>query len=414
MNHYIILTVNIHPIGGMQTYVAGKAKFLESQGWKVNVFFSGRSNNGECAVKSLNKYMEGWFPEISVPPGNWPASIRERVLRDMRRQIGDLGGTVVVESQTSGNALWGELLASRIGAKHFFFICNELFRGKDRFYMEYMKFFDFKHRRKEMIGSTPTSIALLFEGNKHIPPEENYFTTPAAEEPVQDVDNLAVNTIERADWNICYIGRIEKGYVPGIVEGVRNFSITHPEKSVQFIFVGNVKKRIELIEETFSNTKNVKLTYLGDCVPIPRSLFQKLDVVIAGAGCATCAARENVLTIVADAGNFRANGVLGIDTFAILYHEAEKEQMGFDEALEKVLVRGEYEGKEIHGLPNSLPCEHYYREQLKMIENSDRDIKYYDVLKARKFSHKPSWIYYRLEWMVKIMFRKHVVGKQSG
>ena len=41
MKRYIFLTANIHPIGGMQNYVAGKAAYLEKNGWKVTVFFWG-------------------------------------------------------------------------------------------------------------------------------------------------------------------------------------------------------------------------------------------------------------------------------------------------------------------------------------------------------------------------------------
>ena len=37
MKLYIIITLDIHPIGGMQLYTAGKAAFLEKNGWKVVV-----------------------------------------------------------------------------------------------------------------------------------------------------------------------------------------------------------------------------------------------------------------------------------------------------------------------------------------------------------------------------------------
>ena len=66
MKQYIILTANIHPIGGMQNYVAGKAAYLERNGWKVTVFFWGDSK-GTCAMTSMNKYLPGGMTELAMP-----------------------------------------------------------------------------------------------------------------------------------------------------------------------------------------------------------------------------------------------------------------------------------------------------------------------------------------------------------
>lgn len=411
MEHYIILTANIHPIGGMQTYVAGKAKFLEARGWKVTVFFSGRNNDGGCAVKSLEKYTEGWMPQISIPPGNWPSFIRNSVLEDMCKLLGDKDGSgAIVESQASAYALWGELLAKEIGAKNFCFICNETFRGKDRFYEEYLEFFDFKHKRKELAGgntSGRTALSQLFDGYKAVPPEESYIFRAANEGPVQDISNAAVDKIQRADWNICYIGRIDKNYVPSILEGVYRFSAAHPEKKLQLIFVGNESKRLKLIQEIFSKASNVSLVFLGDCVPIPQNLYSKVDVVIAGSDCAVCSAREGTLTIVADAKNYMANGVLGIDTFDSHFCEEGTVQTSYEDALEKILVQDKYAGKHISNLPYPLPCSYYYEQHFELIKNSDQSTEYYDVIANRKYSKKLLWAFYRLDWMFKIILRKY-------
>ncbi len=82
MKRYIFLTANIHPIGGMQNYVAGKAAYLEKNGWKVTAFFWG-DNKGTCAMTSMNKYLSGGMTELGMPPGEWPRRIREQVLNRM-------------------------------------------------------------------------------------------------------------------------------------------------------------------------------------------------------------------------------------------------------------------------------------------------------------------------------------------
>ena len=413
MKKYVFLTCNIHIIGGIQTYLAGKAKFLESAGWTVDMFFSGRSNSGGCAFKSLERYTAGWFPEISIPPGNWPAFIRNSVLRDMQRQLGVIDGEIIIESEDSAHALWGELLAKTVSGKHISFINGEHLFGKRMFYAEYLDFFDFKHRRREFAGGS-NSMSVLFAGYKPVLPEENYVFIPASEGPVQDVENEKVTAISKIGWNICYIGRIEKGYVPNILKGVHDFAQAHFEETVQMIFVGDVKKRLAQIQNMFSDISNINLVFLGDCVPIPRALYSKVDVVIGGSDCAIRSAQEGALTIIADAGNFMANGVLGIDTYDAHSHEVGGVvQMDFKTALEKVLVKKEYANKQIGELPRSKPCEFYYREHFNLIENSEKKPEYYDVIKNRKFSHKPSWIYYRCEWMVKILYRKYVLSRKK-
>lgn len=37
---FVIFTSDIHSVGGMQMYTAGKAKYLKENGWEVQVFFS--------------------------------------------------------------------------------------------------------------------------------------------------------------------------------------------------------------------------------------------------------------------------------------------------------------------------------------------------------------------------------------
>ena len=65
MKKYVIITADIHPIGGMQLYTAGKAEYLSDNGWKVWVLYSG-SNKADCAIKSLNKYVDGAFNFLEI------------------------------------------------------------------------------------------------------------------------------------------------------------------------------------------------------------------------------------------------------------------------------------------------------------------------------------------------------------
>lgn len=382
MKSYIFLTADIHPVGGMQIYVAGKAEYLKRQGWNIAMFFYG-TNKGTCAYPVLNDYIEGGLLEFSRQPYEWTKRIRVNTLKKieaMLKNIIDSSDEVIIESQTDITALWGELLAERIKAKHICLICNEKFRGHNKHYEENLDFFDFKHKRREMAGIHKESLKKLFEGYKEIDEKESYSFYAANGEPVQDVENDKISRLERQDWNICYIGRAKKEYVPIIIEDISKFARVHQEKRIQVVFVGNQTERLELIDRELGKLENVTTTLLGDLVPIPRELFKKIDVVIAGSGCAECSVKEKVPTIVADADNFLANGVLGYTTFEIIFRENDNMQMHYDEALEQVLVE-KITTKLPYKMTEKPKADFYYNQHLEFIKESDQTKEYFKLNK---------------------------------
>lgn len=85
------------------------------------------------------------------------------------------------------------------------------------------------------------------------------------------------------------------------------------------LIVGNVDDRKEWLHQKLDKASNLVLTCLGDLVPIPRTLFSKIDVVIGSSGCAECSVVEGVPTIVSDAENSLANGILGYTVFSAYF-----------------------------------------------------------------------------------------------
>lgn len=339
MNRYIFITDNIHPIGGMQLYVAGKSKYLEDAGWKVTVFFP-ESGETTCAVKSLDKYSSGAIWGLWRPPFQWGKLLSRSVLNIMKSEIGVIGPNdrVVVESNTSSSAQWGELLASSIGARHVCMICNESFRDKGRTYQEVLPFFEFKLERGELKGIAPKAIPLLFDGYRQINPSDDLVFFAAEMSPVQDVPDQGIEKLEKTDWTICHIGRSEKKYVPLAIEGIARFCEKHKQIKVRVVFIGDTTVRDELIDRKLLGMGNVEICRLGNKVPIPRCLYSKIDVVIASSGCASYSAAEGVTTIVADAGDGMSNGILGIDTHDDAYRAEGGLREEFEQTLERVFA----------------------------------------------------------------------------
>ena len=378
---YVIFTYTIIPIGGTQMYTAGKANYLQNLGWKVVVFFDG-PNKGNSAIPSLTQYVEegGGLHFLSTPPYKFKIYEQEFYLNFMLQRLNLSNPNeyeIIIESHEDKLSYWAELFAAKIKARHFFVACNEVYRitptNPYKTYVDNLDFFYFKWKRNELVGGEAI-CQKLFNGYKNVTaPLVEIPGTVQEQDAVQDVD-FPIENFPKLDWNICHIGRAEKDYVPYVIQGVGKFAQLHPYRNIHFIMIGDATSRIELFKKTFEDTPNVFVTLLGDMVPIPRSLFSKIDVVCAISQSARFAANEGALTIVANADNpERTPGVLGYDTNDQIFGEPT---FSYVEALENVLVKKLYEGKE-YGLPKLEPAEKAYEKFWTIVKNAAHNKEYY-------------------------------------
>ena len=386
MKKYVIFTNDIHPIGGTQMLVAGRAKYLENHDWQVYIFFGG-APFGTSDIPSLTKYISGCgFNELWKRPYKLSDQDRNRVLDrmvDILRIDPTIENEIIIESHEENLASWAELLAERVHARHFFIACNEVYRGDNKYYFENLDFFYFKHQRREIFISNNT-IKKLFNGHRGL--EKRSLEIPAGVnagkemDAIQDVKNPVIDRVASDDWlNIAYMGRTEKYYVPAVFEGVAEFSKNHPDKKIQFVIVGSLTRgyskadRLELLKKLFTDSPNVIVHGLGNLVPIPRALFKKLDVVIAGAQTAVFCAYENVPVIATIVDSEKTAGCLYYDTNDAWNSESK---YSFAKMLEKVLINREYDHRQIN-LPDRKPADWHYEKTLEIMRKSDQPFEYF-------------------------------------
>lgn len=379
MKKYVLLTADIHPIGGMQLYTAGKARFLRERGWTVYILYCG-TNEKNCAIDYLNEYTNGAFYCLAYRPAQLEKSTLNYVLQKIENLIEASAEDVVyIESQAEVLALWGELIAEKIKAQHICFNCNEQFRGPKKYYEENIEFFKFKYHRRELLGLHADTNKKLFDGYLDVPCSNEFLFDAVEPGPIQDVKNVLVEKLENFDFNIAYLGRIIKGYVPNILDGVCQFAKKYPQKVIQFIIIGDATERKAEIDKLFSRINNVKVVYMGDMVPIPRAIFRKIDVMVAGAVCAEISAREGVPTIVADCENYLANGILGYTINNSMYYDHQRGQKTYLEELEDVLINKEYL-KNMYSFPPAISSDDIYESQFMFFDEAISKREYYDVL----------------------------------
>lgn len=386
---YVFLTADIHIIGGMQLYTSGKAEYLLDKGWHVKVLYDGNPKDS-YQIKFLEQYNKGSFSSLTSDPFAMSSNIRNKIIDKMMNYIGKENEyeEIYVESQSDFTAIWGELLAKRYNCKHICFNCNEQFRGKSKIYDKYIDFFKFKFDRNELFVLHKDSINKLFEGYYNIKDSKLYIFDALEPSPVKDVDSDFVNKLKREDYNIGYIGRTTKGYVPNILESISKFSSKHLDKKIQLIIIGEANEIMDKIENAFKNNTNIVLQTPGNMVPIPKLLFSKLDVIIAGAVCAELSAREGVPTIVADCENYLSNGVLGYTTDNSMYPTDDKQEE-FIDTLEDVLITKHYLEKE-YSFPKEPSPNEIYQKHLELFNNTDESKDKYSFEENKKESFKKS------------------------
>lgn len=380
MKCYIFITSSIKGVGGNQCYIAAKAQYLESQGWAIHVFNpTYHSKRIKCPIDYMNKYLDDTIETLGVPPFKNPKLIVNWTLDKMLKRLGFINkeDEIIIESHDDSTSQWGELLAARIHARHYIYLMTEVYRGPGKSYIEKIDFYDFKFRRKEMLGA-PMTFNRLFEGIRTVNDDDLSGTLKLNEAPIQDICNAQIDNIEKKDYNICYIGRGSKPYVESIIQGVGEFASRHKDQSVQFVIVGDLNShRSNLNQILFQNT-NLNCVELGLLHPIPKSLYDKVDVVIAGSGSARHSAEVGALVIIADPETKLSNGLLGYETLNSIFHDRDSVVTSFCDALERVLVENCYIGKENRFVPGPS-VEECTQNSFRLYSLSDRSFTYYDM-----------------------------------
>lgn len=380
MKKYIFMTTSTKNAGGIQCYLAAKAKYLESFGWQVFVFCSApRPKSVLCPIDSLNKYLkDGNIAILGVPPFMVPGFLVRSTINTMVSRLGAVNPNEehIVESHMDIDSQWGELLASRIGARHYNYMMPENYRG-DKYYEDKIDFYKFKFARKELLGSKDI-FSRLFDGYMTVSEADFPGAVVLDECPIQDVRNEKVDNLKKEDWTICYIGRGNKPYVSQIISDVAKFALIHKNKIIQMIFItDDFGQHEDLLRRSVEKSNNLKFNNLGMMHPIPSSLFKKIDVVIAGSGSARHSCEEGAIVIVADPESKKSLGVLGYETMNSMYRSDDSVLSDYCDALTRVLVDKVYLNME-NKWPKKLGVEKCTEQNFWLFSQSERKKEYYN------------------------------------
>lgn len=309
MKTYVFISRRICEIGGAEQYLYNKSRYLESTGWRVYIF-SGR--RGRILINGFEKYEKDIYPALSYAPECYSKREVRKTIEAIAERVGDCGGDpCIVESDGVNRAVWGEMIARRLGAKHLAFILQEN-HGYDA---DVKSFLRFKYDRHELAGITPQSIGQMLEGDG-IEPRDDTKISAYCNNVVEDCEDRVSALLDpNADHVFGSLGRLEKPCVPAILDGFKAYFAAHADERFELVLIGgaSVEARERQIREEMEAVGNVRLLITGNMYPLPRTLLDRIEVFVSTAGSASATYRAHRPTVRVHPVTGEPVGVIGLD-----------------------------------------------------------------------------------------------------
>ncbi len=370
---YIMLTNAIVNLGGGQIYCNNKYKYLNSIGFETFIF---STHGGELFVKNLEKFLPLIIDELDFYPITFNKITTQKILNKICKKIDYIeGDEIVIESHTEYLAVWGELLAKRLNAKHIIYLLGEHFDGLSDYVF---KFLDFKYGRKELANINKVAMQRMFAPYKNLSEEDCFFLQARLGVPVEDIE-ISSELVEKCKDKkvIGVIGRGDKNYVFESVKIVCEFAEKHTEEKFVLLVVGSIVPGIsEEIKSYVESYQNVDLMLIGDQFPIPKKLLHLMNVAFAAAGCVAPPYYEEIPTIVMNVYNNKPIGVMGYDTLVTVSKE-QKSKNNADYYLEEIIY-GNFIKENEYTAPEPIDFNAAYEKHFDFINNSCDKKEYYD------------------------------------
>lgn len=363
---YVFLTNTLGGCSGGAVYVRNKVEWLQKEGWSVEVYDSGGQTRDEVLFKELKPFDKNHIYELYYHPSLFTRTRRETVINKISRCSCE-ASTIVIESNTIILAEWGEIIASKVKAKHLVYLIQENLVIQSENQYVFMKY---KADYNELFSINPQAYKLLFSRFGEVSSPEDHYWQAGNASPIIDMASK-IDSLPPADITISHFGR-KKDYFNYMVREVSKFANVYPNKKIHLLLLG-----IEYFSnKEFDLSDNLLVFPLGSINPVPSSFYEVSDVIIATAGCASMSFRYGARVISMDTSNDIPLGILGWTTLDRTYRSSDNNNVkSLSELLKEVVVDKRFEGK----APMTIPATgRTYDYQIKFAK--EEPSPYYDSL----------------------------------
>lgn len=309
MKTYVFITRRVSEIGGVEQYIYNKSRYLESQGWRVFVF---SARKGPILIEGLKRFKDDVYPALAYAPECYSKREVRKTVDRLAARIGDCGNDpCVIQSDAVNRAIWAELLAKRLQAKHLAFILQEE-HGYDP---DTRQFLRFKYDRHELAGITAGSVIQMLD-DETVEPREDTKIQAFCGNVVEDCPDQVSDRLDaNADRSFGSLGRLEKPCVPVILKGFKQYFAAHPDEKFNLVMIGGApdEKTAQRIREEMNECKNVRLIMTGNMYPVPLGLLRHIDVFVSAAGSSRATYLAGRPTVRVDPVTGKPVGVIGLD-----------------------------------------------------------------------------------------------------
>jgi len=387
MKKYVLFG-NIVGIGGWQIYLDAKVSYLKENGWEVHVFCPKRTwASEEVKLNGLKEYKNNMLLELCYWPYHLTMLQQDHVVKLMTNSIlsETVTDTIIIESTSIFDSLWGEILAEKLNAKHFVYLLHSHFYEISAPYVDY---YSFKYNRGELAGMSIETLQSLFKGYRVIDDDKSYFFSAAGKNPISNESeydlmvNDVLNKTKGCNYIIGAFGNLDKPHTISIYEEVLSFVEQHPKIKIAYIVIGSSFRReieLKMIEKS-NGRSNFKLILVEEMYPVPEKLFKLMDVCIGSWGSARVSAIAGAKTIrLTNDTDVIPQGLIGYTLTEEPYSQYGRNGRTLYEMLDDVLIHEKYSAYEY---VSPQPYPDYHEEHKKMIDfllKSNKPKEFYNI-----------------------------------
>lgn len=307
MKTYIIICAFADKIAGGPIYDANKVKYMKEKGWNAVVV---RTDVGKrAAIPGMEEYFDNFFSEAGYMPTEFTKSQRERLLHILLSFVPRDAGEIVIETGNDYSAYWGELLAERIGARHIIIFLDEQNPFVDA---RTIPFFKYKYDRHEMACISKEVMQALFQkAGLYLSLDQCYALPCNCTNTLDDYDSPITDRIPSGDYNIGYVGRLEKPFLPAILDAFEAFIRENADKTIALTFFGGafLKETEDQIAKRFGAFPNVRLFITGYLYPLPVKAMHKISLFVSGAGSSNVACKAGCYSLRINMLSYQPDGI---------------------------------------------------------------------------------------------------------
>lgn len=341
MKKYIIITYDVCNMGGGQLFVLRRANHLEMLGYEVHIVVTYHSEYFPLKdkFKGIPLYI---IPEMGEPVVKTPKKKSEKIICELLSKVGT-SSDLMIESHTLPTIEWGELIASKYGARHLAYPLAEPQAFAYRF-KPGIKIFENKLKYGQFYGCSSTSLKEIF-GRDDVP--ANYINIGYDDSELYEKCSPALG-ISRVDgtYIITTVTRLDKTYVEPLVLDTVKLAQKFPNQQFVLLIAGGSKTpgREEYLLKNFSNQKfkqkNLQIVYKGYIEKLGKDIFEITDLFVGMGTAVINAISQKCITLNIDPRDnmLYSSGFFGVDTNNFAYSESGKRFTIFEKLEEAYLM----------------------------------------------------------------------------